>query len=107
MKKQDFSHLKKQDFSHIDGCFLDGYECWSIYLMFFLDVNINLCLFLWFLSVRMKKQDFSHIDGCQHQFMDVLWFLSVRMKKHEFSHFYGCFKVDLFVVVCPGVMTMG
>jgi hypothetical protein len=57
IKKQEFAHLKKQDFSHIDGCLVDGYECLLIYLMFFTDVNSNLCL-LRFLSVRMKKTGF-------------------------------------------------
>jgi hypothetical protein len=37
--------MEKQEFSHFYGCFLDGYVCWSIYLMFFSDVNSNLCLF--------------------------------------------------------------
>ena len=114
MEKQYFSHLKKQEFCHIYGCFLDGYVCWSIYLMFFMDVNSNLCLFYGFcqwewknsIFLTWKTGIFSHwwlfhgrlcvlvnlfdvFHGCQHRFMSVLWFLSVRMKKQELSHFDG------------------
>jgi hypothetical protein len=61
--------------------FLDGYVCWSIYLMFFMDD-------LWFLSVRMKKQYFSHLKNMNFvTFMDVFMvFVSENEKTGTFSH---------------------
>ena len=69
-------NLKKQELCHIYVCFhgwlcvlVDLFDVFHGCFMVFVSENektgtfSHLCLFLWFLSVRMEKQELSHFHG--------------------------------------------
>jgi hypothetical protein len=70
---------KKQDFSNIDGCFLDGYECWSIYLILFPDVDNNLCLFYGFCQWKWKNRTFLTLMDVSRSIYLMLLLLFVQV----------------------------